>query len=354
MKILHVNTEKGWRGGEQQLFYLAKGLSKFGIKSVVACKVNEELERRCKEEGIETIPLSGNQLEDITRISIIGREFDIIHAHSAKTHTIVAFSKKFHKRKVVYTRRVDFVPKNNSLTKLKYKLTDKIVAISECVKNILKENLKLEENKIEVIYSSVDPKVEKSLNFEKVKEIRRELNGTPIIGSVAALTDQKNIPTFIESASFVLEKYPNAKFLVLGEGKKRKELQNLIEKKGLSGKFYLLGFKREVVNFVKAFDVFVLPSDYEGLGSSILIAMLLKVPVVSTDAGATKEIVLNKETGILVPKRNPEKLADGIIKMIEDKALRETCTKNAYRMVKEKFTVDKMVEKYVKLYGEVV
>jgi glycosyltransferase involved in cell wall biosynthesis len=353
MKILHVNTEKGWRGGEQQLFYLAKGLSKFGIKSVVACRVNEELERRCKEEGIETIPLSGNQLEDIARLSIIGKNFDIIHAHSAKAHTIVAFSKKFHKRKVVYTRRVDFVPKNNSLTKLKYKLTDRIVAVSEKVKQSL-GILPDIEKKICVIHSVVDASIEKKVNIDKVKKIRDSFGTNLLIGTAAALTEQKNIPNLIEAAKVVLNKYPNAKFIVAGEGKLREKLQNLINKLGLEERFLLIGFKEDIYNYIKALDIFVLPSDNEGFSGSILNAMILKVPVVATDAGGAKEVILNKETGILVPKRNPEKLADGIIKMIEDKALRETCTKNAYRMVKEKFTVDKMVEKYVKLYGEVV
>ncbi len=354
MRILHVDTERGWRGGEQQLLYLVKGLKGKGFEQAVACRAGDELERRCRELGIKVIPLKGNQSSDCLRIAAVGKEFDVIHAHAAKAHTISALSKRFHKKPVVYTRRVYYPPKNNFPTRLKYRLTDRVVAISEPVKEVLERELPFLKGKVTVIPSSVDVKeLNQTINPKKVEEIKRELGGKPLIGTLAALTEEKGIPELIDAAEIVLKKLPSAKFVVFGEGKLRKELERLIEKKGLKENFLLYGFVKEVQNYAKALDLFVLPSRNEGLGSSLLIAMALKVPVVATEAGGTVEAVKDGETGILVPPENPGALAKGILKLVEDENLRNRLTENAFRLILNRFSVSAMVDSYVELYREV-
>jgi glycosyltransferase involved in cell wall biosynthesis len=353
VRILHVDTERGWRGGEQQLLYLVKGLQKLGVESTVACRAESELFRRCLKEGIEVIPLKGNQLEDLFRLGVVGKEFELVHAHSAKAHTVCAFSKKFYKKPLIYTRRVDYLPRRNRLTELKYRVTDKVVAISQAVKEVLKERF----NQIEpvVIPSAVDVNhLYSSLELTKVEEIRKKLNGKPLIGTLAALTEQKDIPNFIRAAKVVKGELPGAKFVVFGEGKKREELKRLIEKEGLEEDFILFGFVSEVANYTKALDLFVLPSENEGLGSSILIAMALKVPVVATKVGGTVEAVIDGKTGILVPPKRPEALARGILKLAKSERLRKELSENAFLLVKEKFSVESMVNSYLKVYREVL
>jgi glycosyltransferase involved in cell wall biosynthesis len=354
MRILHVDTEKGWRGGEQQLFYLVKGLKERGVEVAVACRVGDELEKRCREEGITVYPLRGNQTGDILRVGALGKNYDIIHAHAAKAHTIATFSKKFHKKPVIYTRRIDYPPKKNRLTLLKYRLTDRIVAVSKRVAEVLKEEIGLEDKKLTVIHSVTDTEIEKKVNEKIVNDFRKSVGGKIIIGSAAALTEQKNIPNLIEAATLVLKKYPEAVFVVLGEGHLRKELESLIERKGLKGKFKLPGFKRDIQNYIKAFDVFVLPSDNEGFSGSILNAMLLKVPVVATDAGGAQEVIEDGETGLLVERRNPVKLANAILRLLDDKELRKRITEKAYSVVVDNFSVGRMVDAYLRVYGEVV
>jgi glycosyltransferase involved in cell wall biosynthesis len=355
MKILHVDTEKGWRGGEQQLLYLVKGLREKGITSAVACRTGDELFKKCKKEGIKVIPLKGNQTSDIFRLGYIGRQFDIIHAHSAKGHTISALSKKLHRKPVVYTRRVDYRPRKNRFTYLKYKNTDKIVSITEAVRRIVLESFPFLTNRTEVIYSSVDVRdIERKVKCEIVENIKKELNGNPTVGTLAALTEQKDIPNLIEASKKVLEKLTNAKFFVFGEGKLRKKLQKIIDSNGISKSFVLYGFVDDIVNYTKALDVFVLPSKNEGLGSSLLVAMVLKVPVVSTNVGGTSEVVENEETGLLVPPNNPELLADAIVRIVTDRELSNHLVEKAYNLVKKKFSVDRMVNSYVELYREVL
>ncbi len=349
MKILHVDTQKGFRGGEQQLLWLAEGLMDAGIGITVACKKNEKLYERCREKKIEVLPLSGNQIVDAIKIGSMKDEFDIMHAHAAKAHTICAFAKTLNKKKLVYTRRVDYKPRNNFITKFKYEKTDRVVAISRFVADVLKGSSFI-KGFVDIVYSATDIKLRDRVDLNKVLNIRKTLGGNPLIGTTAALNEQKNIPNLIEAAGFLLKKYPEAKFVVAGEGKLKEKLNDMIEEKGMKNSFKLIGFKKDIENYIKSFDIFVLSSDYEGLGSSLLNAMLLEIPIVATDAGGVGEVVINNRTGILTPKQNPAALAKGIMMIIENKKLADNLCREAYKYVAQNFSLERMIRKYLEIY----
>ncbi len=351
MRILHVDTQKGFRGGEQQLLWLAVGLKNRGIETAVAC-IEDELYSRCLENGIKTIKLSKNRLKNISEVARIGKNFDIIHAHASHAHTICALSKMSNKKPLVYTRRVDYKHKNDPITKFKYRNTDKIVCVARYVCEVLRHTIGIED--FEVIHSATNPLLEKSVDLEKVKAIKGQFKHSTIIGTATALTEQKNIPNLISAAEIILKKRKDVVFLVLGEGHLREKLECLVKSKGLEDRFRFMGFKKDIENYIKTFDLFVLPSDYEGLSGAVLNAMLLRVPVVSTDAGGLSEVVFNRETGILVERNRSKDLAEAIETVLDDKDLREKIIENAYKLVKENFSVDKMVEKYVELYEQLM
>ena len=351
MKILHVDTEKGFRGGEQQLLWLAIGLKKRGIETAVAC-IEDELYFRCLENGIKTIKLSKNRLKNVIEIARVGGEFDIVHAHASHAHTVCAFSKLLNKRPLIYTRRVDYKPKKDPITRFKYRRTDKVVCVARYVCEVLRHTIGVES--FEVVYSITNPALEESVDLEKVKGIKEQFKPLKIVGTAAALTEQKNIPNLIEAAEVILKKRRDVVFVVLGEGVLEARMRNLAKRKGISDRFRFLGFKKDIENYIKAFDLFVLPSNYEGLSGAVLNAMLLKVPVVSTDAGGLSEVVFNGETGILVERDNPVKLARAIEELLDNRSLREKVVENAYKLVKKNFAIDKMVESYVKLYNQLM
>ena len=349
MRILHIDTQRGFRGGEQQLLWLTIGLKNRGFETAVAC-IEDEFHLRCLENGIETVKLSRNRLKNILEIARIGRDFDIIHAHASHAHTICALSKVFNKKPLVYTRRVDYKPKNDPITKFKYRNTDKIVCVARYVCEVLRHTVGIED--FEVIHSATNPLLEENNNTKKVKVLKEQFKHSTIIGTATALTEQKNIPNLIRAAEVILKKRKNIVFLVAGKGYLRDKLEKLVKKKGLSDRFKFIVFKKDIENYIKAFDLFVLPSDYEGLSGAALNAMLLKVPVVSTDAGGLSEVVFNKETGLLVKRNKPEDLAKAIEVVLDNGDLRKKIVENAYKLVNENFSVDKMVEKYVKLYKQ--
>jgi glycosyltransferase involved in cell wall biosynthesis len=142
-------------------------------------------------------------------------------------------------------------------------------------------------------------------------------------------------------------------FIALGNGSLKEEMKSKIENLGLSENLKLVGFKSEIGDYLKLFDIFTLFSSKEGLGTSILDAMSVGLPIVGTNAGGIPEIIINDENGFLVPKKNPEALANAFLQLIESSYLRQKFGNKSLDLVKY-FSVGKMIENNLKLYYEIL
>lgn len=353
--ILHIDTGKGFRGGQQQAFYLHKILIERGYNSLFICKSGSKLESRLKAENLPyaTLPLMGEfDVYSSYKVAKIAknRQYSIICLHCSHSLTTGVLAKGlFNKKlKLIGIRRVDF----HIRKKLKYNtpILDKIVAISEKIKSVLLSD-GIDENKIDVIRSGID-----THKFDNAQELtlRNELNLTNndlIITTVAALTGHKDYPTLLKCAEIVLNKYKNVHFISAGDGKNSDEIKELASGLNLNNRFHFLGYRNDVGNILKSSDIFVLSSKEEGLGTSLLDAMSVSLPIVATNAGGIPEIVKNELNGLLVEKKSPEKLADGLSRLIEDKNLREKFGRQAKDYV-ENHSILKTVDSYEKLFEE--
>ena len=177
-----------------------------------------------------------------------------------------------------------------------------------------------------------------------------------IIGTVANLYPAKGLEYLIEAANLIFKslnlepRTSNIKFVIIGEGEERDKLECSVKKYNLEGKIILVGSVPDAWKYLKAFDVFVLPSVKEGFPWTVIEAMATRVPVVATRVGAIPEIIEDKKNGILIEPGNPQAIADAIKEFLNDKKLREDLSKEAQRRVSEKFTLDKMVAEYIKLF----
>ena len=147
-------------------------------------------------------------------------------------------------------------------------------------------------------------------------------HNAPVIGCVGALVDHKGHRFLIRAAAQVVREVPDARFVILGEGERRDELTREIRDLGLERHVLLPGFRPDVLSLLKTFDVFVMPSITEGLGTSLLDAMACARPIVASRVGGIPEVVVDGETGLLVPPRDPDSLAEAIVKLLEDRAAR--------------------------------
>ncbi|AHF96454.1 glycosyl transferase family 1 [Desulfurella acetivorans A63] len=336
MKILHLDTQKGFRGGEQQLIYLAEGLRELGIDSIIAAK--DELYKKASAMGFETIDSS-----NLKQLLGAAKQCDILHAHASKAHTLGVFLKLLTKKPLVYTRRVDY--KQKKISKLKYLLTDKVVCVAKSIEKDLYKNFHIQA---ETIYSSVDFDLIDKVDTKKVETIKKQY-GPLIIGNIGALTAQKDHKTLIDAASQLDKSYT---FLILGEGNLKQELEVYAKQKGITN-IVFLGFRDDIQNYLAAFDLFVISSQNEGICSSILQAFLFKIPVVATNAGGVSELIGDNYRGLLVPIKDSQKLAFAIKKLLSEKDFSQTLVNRAFDFVKD-FNYKITSKNYLNIYKMLV
>ncbi len=227
---------------------------------------------------------------------------------------------------------------------------DKVISVSQATARWLVEKRKVAEHKVMVIPYGVD--IEKFT--PQVKSLHRLDIGCSdsdfIIGQVSRLNEQKGHVYLIEAADRILQQIPNAKFVWVGDGPLRATLEAHIQSKGLQDRFVLLGFRQDVADLLPLFDVFTLPSLYEGLPNVVLEAMACGVPVIATPVDGTKEAVVDGETGFLIPVKNSCELARRIIQCAMDEALRRRLSLAARRRVEEEFSIEQQIKRFEELY----
>ena len=154
----------------------------------------------------------------------------------------------------------------------------------------------------------------------------------------------------VEAARKVVREVPQIKFLLIGDGPKRKELEQQVAEYGLSENIIFPGYQKEIHNHLKTLDIFVLSSLWEGFSIALLEALALELPIVATDVGGNSEIVNNNVTGMLVPSKDPPALKKALLTLYGDQNLRQTFARNGREHFVKNCTVLTMVEKYHRLY----
>jgi len=355
MNVVHINSERHWGGGEVQTYYLIKGLRDKGIKSTLVAQPNSPLAVNASKDGItiKEIPMKGEwDIIAILKIRQLLRRIqpDILHLHTAHAHTIGLVAGRLAKvKKILVTRRMDF-PIEGFISRLRYNKTDKIVAISQAVKDVLVES-GIHEDKITVIHSTIDR------TFFPVKSnLRKELSltvDTPLLGTVASLVERKGHCYLFEALAKASKRFPHAKLLVAGEGPLEERLKNLAKTLGLEKQIIFLGFRHDIAEILSALDVFVLASVKEGLGVSLLEAGSYGVPIVATNVGGIPEIVKDGVTGFLVPPRDSKALTEKIVYMLAHRPEANIMGQQAKEWVRSNFSVEQMADSYVLLYESV-
>jgi glycosyltransferase involved in cell wall biosynthesis len=177
-------------------------------------------------------------------------------------------------------------------------------------------------------------------------------HGAPLIGNVAALVAHKGQRHLVAAAGRVVREVPDARFVIVGEGELRDQLERQIRDLGLERHVFLAGFRSDVIGLQKSFDLFVMSSVTEGLGSSMLDAMACGTPIVATRAGGIPEAIDDEVHGLLVSPHDDDALAQAIVRLLKDKVLRQQLAAAAHQRVIEDFSVEKMVAKTLAVYEQ--
>ncbi|MEO5641954.1 MAG: glycosyltransferase family 4 protein [Bacteroidia bacterium] len=349
MHILEVNTEKTWRGGERQTWYNIKGFRDVAQKVDLLCIGGFPLEEKTKALNIPVhcIPSKAKAFAWLARN---GSAYDIIHVQTANAQFHALLAKPFHGRPVVYTRRVDFVPKG-FFTKMKYRMTDKLIAISTPIKEILE---RIGVKKVALITEIV---VANKLNKERAEFFLSERNITlkgdnakKILATTSALVQHKDPLTMAAAVYELSKKRQDFIFLHFGDGILKEALEAKIKEYGIEDFYMLMGFVDRVEDFFAVFDAFVMSSEEEGLGSSVLDAFMYKVPVVSTSAGGLKEII--GDAGLVSNIKDPKALAVNLDLILSDEALKKTLTEKAFEITSRRNSIGNVTEQYLEVFKQ--
>jgi len=229
-----------------------------------------------------------------------------------------------------------------------------IVTISQYSLEKIKEFYTVDDAKVRIVPNGVDP--EKFKSFEDQAAVRRQfgLGNEPCVLFVGSLIPRKGLPFLVEAAKKIVKEYGETKFIIVGEGPLRNQLQRKIEAANLSVNFRFLGNIKgdKLPAIYNCADVFVLPSIQEGQGIVLLEAQASAKPLVAFDIGGVNETVRNGETGLLVERGSTDRLADAIVKLLSDKALREKMGANGRKFVAENFTWNICAQKMLNVYHE--
>jgi glycosyltransferase involved in cell wall biosynthesis len=360
MFSLHIDTARTWRGGQSQVLTTVMGLRALGHRTLLVAHSEGELRQRAKE-GLDLLALAPKTEMDLTaawRLSRILKQLkpDIVHAHDphgvAMAGLALSMSTQLAKPPLVAARRVDFHLRGSSLSRWKYRQVDCFLCASEAIRQMLIGD---------GVPAARAVTVHEGIDLERVEaappaNLHAELwlpHHAPIVGNVAALVPHKGQRHLIEAARLVLPQVPDARFVIAGEGELRPALERQIKDHHLEKHVLLAGFRPDVLSLHKAFDIFVMSSVTEGLGTSLLDAMAAGKPVVATTAGGIPEVVVDGETGFLVPSRDHDAMAAAIVKLLKDDALRNRMGEAGRARARTVFSAERMVQETLRVYQRV-
>ncbi|GAU07357.1 glycosyltransferase family 4 protein [Desulfoplanes formicivorans] len=345
MNILQINTEKTWRGGEKQTLLTAEGLTALGNRVEILCRKGHPLAHKATQRHILCHEV-GNSLQAMAFLTAHGSSFDILHAQTAKAQSAAVLTKPFHRTPIVYTRRVDFKPRGLP-ARFKYRHTDKVVAISQAIAQVL-DDFGVANDR--VIPSAIDLRAPVPSPPKHIADniLKQKHAGKKIILSIAALVPHKDPYTMIKAAKQLHIDEPKAMFFHCGSGNLEPDITRLVLKAGLQKCYFLLGFVDNAEGLLPLADVFVMSSQEEGLGSTVLEAFRHKIPVATTNAGGLKEIVPGH--GLVSPIHEPKELARNIQYLLSDTELAQSLVAKAYDYVCTHHAHETMASRYLTLY----
>ncbi len=328
LSVLMVDSETTWRGGENQAWLLARGLRRRGHRVGFVAPPGSAILARLAGVDVERVAIALRGAVDPLaawrlRRAIRAGGWDVVHAHASHAHTWMALACAGMRRPPlrVVSRRVDFPVSTRGGGAWKYRRgADLFLAISSAVERELLAG-GVDGGRIRRVPSGVD--AQRAARRRDRASVRRELGLDPaeaVVGTVAALAPHKALHHLVDAAA-VLAGSRRVRVLIVGEGTCRPELERRIARSGLGDVVTLLGHRDDAVDVLGAFDVFAMPSELEGLCTSILDAQLCGVPVVASAAGGIVDIVRDGETGLLVPPGDAAALAAAITRVLDDRAL---------------------------------
>jgi glycosyltransferase involved in cell wall biosynthesis len=367
--VLFPNSS-GMGGMEAHLMQLAGGLRARGVEVAAICEPRDDtrpMRDAFRAVGARVHELggraaSGGARRRIGELTVALRQYPgcVIHMHYGGYgggELVQLAARLAGARAVVRTEHVPPVPPITRKGRLMVRVRDhflaRVICVSEQNRQEHLQTLGRSAARVMVVHNGVDLSVfSPSVSGAGVAAEFGFPESAPIVGTIARLVERrKGLNHFLEMAARVHAVRPDVRFLLVGDGALRPELETQALSLGLAPDVLVFaGARSDVPRLYAAFDVFVMPSLYEGCQYSLLEAMAMARPVVSTPAGIAPVVVRDRETGLLVPYADSGALATGVLELVADPALAARLGEAGRQVIVQRFSLDAMVDQLVSVY----
>jgi len=376
MKIFYIITKANWGGAQRHVYDLATAMKAKGYEVVVALGGDGILRSKLENGNISTRPISklgrdvsvGKDISSFRDIlSVIRKEKpDILHLHSPKAAGLGALAGRLlGVKKIIYTVHGWAFNENRPIYQkaaiiffswLTTLFSHTIILLS---KKELSQTTRFPFIKDKAMLIPLGINAPVFISVDGAKQAMAKQIGMPlpefskktVIGTIAELHPNKGLQYMVNAMTDIINKHPNAISVIVSDGQEKSALHMLIREKKLEQYVFLAGYMDAAAEYLKAFNIFILPSIKEGLPYTILEAGMASLPVIATTVGGIPEIIDDMKSGVLVQPKNPRELAHAMSFMIEHPLLRREYGQALHEKVKKDFSLEKMVKETEGVYG---
>lgn len=341
MMLRHINLIKDYRGGERQTELLIRALAALGLRQMAVVRRGSVLANRLR--NIKQLEIQEIARPFVRHVGIFGPA-TLIHAHDAQASQLAFVANRLLGSDYIITRRVPNRPKNNWVAHNVYRHARLVVALSDAIRRVMES---YEPRAVVKVIPSMAARF--TVDRDEVARIRHKFRGCFLVGQVGALVMRhKGQQHLLAAARILREQAPDVTFLLLGSGEDETALRRLAED---LPNVHLAGYQDNIADYIAACDLLVFPSLHEGLGSTLLDAMDLGVPIVASRVGGIPEIIRHELNGILVPPGESLAIASAVLKLRADPDLRERIVANGREIVRAYYP-EEIAGRYEQVYRQ--
>jgi glycosyltransferase involved in cell wall biosynthesis len=359
VKVLLVDLETEWRGGQNQALLLLKGLRERGHEAAPVAADGSALGQRARSAGVCVHSVSRGlfRLPAARKVRVLLGDggFDLVHANEAHAVTAAWLARwpgSASRRPLVISRRVGYPIGKSLLAQARYRAAARIVANSKWVAEQAVASGAPRE-KISVVYEGAD--IPPRFTPEQRQRARARWGisqSSGLLGCVGVLLPDKGQEWLIRALAEVKKELPETKLLLSGDGPCRGQLESLARQLGLKDDVIFAGFVKDVENVYAALDVFLLPSFFEALNNSLLAAMAYEIPSIAFHRGALGEIIEHEKSGLLVSGPDPAEISAAAVRILRDHEFAMNLSRAGRARIQENFSSERMVSGMIRVYEE--
>jgi glycosyltransferase involved in cell wall biosynthesis len=360
LRIVHIDAERGFSGGEVQVFLLIDALARRGHENLLICPPASAAAAEAASRGVAVaaVPMRGDlDALAVYRLwdQIAAANPDLVHLHTGRAAWLGGLAACLAGAPAVVTRRMDRPVRRGWRTRLIYeRVTRRTAAISPAVVECLVAG-GVPATRIALIPSAVDvARVRPTRPREQVRAAEGAASDDAVILTIAALVARKGLDVLFAALAALAARGLRPRLWCAGEGPERQALAAQIESLGVAGTVRFLGQRSDVGDLLAASDIVVLPSRREGLGVAALEAMAAGRAVVASAVGGLADAIVDGQTGLLVPPGEPQRLATALETLLRNPELRAALGAAGVQRVAERFSAERLVDAYERLYREVL